>query len=300
MPTYHLKVESEDKGKRLDVYLAKHLPDIPSRTFVKKLIDGGFVSVNDHDVKAHHKISDTEEIKVSFPDRYLEPSDIIPQNIPLDILFEDNYLIVINKPSGMLVHPAQNVYKDTLVNALMHHSQQLSNCNDDPYRPGIVHRLDQETSGVMIVAKDNNTHADLAHQFQAHTIEKQYIALVQGLINFDEGVIDAPIGRHPTHRDKKSVQYDDSAKESITYYKVDKRFANTTRVLLFPKTGRTHQLRVHLSHIGHSILGDVKYGKKNTFSRLALHSQQITFRHPHTKKMMSFRVETPKEFLNVT
>jgi 23S rRNA pseudouridine1911/1915/1917 synthase len=165
-------------------------------------------------------------------------------------------------------------------------------------RPGIVHRLDRETSGLLLVAKDNITHTKLAKQFQRRTIKKRYSALVEGEIEFDEGVIHEPIGRHPLHREKKAVQFDERAKDSKTFYHVIKRNNGVTLVSLCPETGRTHQLRVHMSYLGHPILGDEKYGRKKSFHRLALHAQEIGFHHPKTKQYIKFSLRTPKEFLD--
>ena len=197
----------------------------------------------------------------------------------------------------MLVHPAQGCYTGTLVNALLHYSVQLSRINTD-MRPGIIHRLDKETSGLLLVAKDNITHTKLAKQFQRRLIKKRYIALVEGSIEFDEGVVKVPIGTNPKHKDRRSVQFDEKAKDAETLYRVIKRNHGVTLVALFPETGRTHQLRVHLSYLGHPILGDDKYGTKNNFSRLALHAQGIGFNHPFTKRYVEFFLKPPKEFLD--
>ncbi|MBF0384469.1 MAG: RluA family pseudouridine synthase [Candidatus Omnitrophica bacterium] len=297
MPIQSLKAKAQDKGVRLDVYLASNLNDIPSRNYVKKLIDNGHVKVNEAIVKPHHKMNEGETVIVNIPADFGKPQYISPENIPLDIFFEDEYLIVVNKPIGMIVHPAQGRYDGTLVNALLHHSVNLSDVNSD-IRPGIVHRLDQDTSGLILVAKDNITHAKLAKQFERREIKKKYVALVEGKIEFDEGVIDEPIGMNPTQRDKKAVRYDEAAKEAVTYYKVLQRGRNVTLVSLLLKTGRTHQLRVHMSFIGYPILGDKKYGSKLSFSRLALHAQSIGFVHPATKKFIEFSSKTPPEFLD--
>lgn len=297
MSVHILKVDEDHDHLRLDVFLTQVLPDVPSRTFVKKLIDFGHVRVNETNVKSHHKVTAGDEVHVDIPDDFLTPQYIEPENIPLDIFYEDDHLIVVNKPKGMIVHPAQGCYTGTLVNALLHHSVQLSQINTD-MRPGIVHRLDKETSGLLLVAKDNITHTKLAKQFQRHEIKKRYIALVEGEIEFDEGRIDVPIGRHPNHREKKAVQFHDDAKDSVTFYRVIKRVRGVTLVSLFPKTGRTHQLRVHMSHMKHPILGDDKYGKARSFPRLALHAQSIGFRHPYTKKYLEFCSRPPKEFLS--
>ena len=196
----------------------------------------------------------------------------------------------------MLVHPAQGIYSGTLVNALLFHCRQLSDFNGSS-RPGIVHRLDKETSGLMIAVKDNQTHAQLARQFQKHKVKKQYVALVEGEVEFDEGIIDAPLGRHPVHHDLRDVQYNDAAKNAVTFYRVIKRHKGVTLLSLFPKTGRTHQLRVHMNHIHHPILGDAKYGRKGSFPRLALHARAIGFEHPHWKCFLEFSCRPPREFL---
>src|SRR3989338_9046878 len=198
MSIYALKVEPEHDRERLDVYLTRALPDIPSRSFVQKLLEAGAVLVNKEKVKAHYKVRAGDNIDVDVAQELLDPHPIAPENIPLDIFYEDEFLLVVNKPAGMLVHPAQGIYSGTLVNALLFHCRQLSDLNT-ALRPGIVHRLDKETSGLMLAVKDNQTHAQLARQFQKHKVKKQYIALVEGEVEFDEGIIDAPLGRHSIH-----------------------------------------------------------------------------------------------------
>ena len=292
------KVDEQHDHQRLDVYLTQVLAEAHSRTFIQKLIEYGHVRVNELIVKAHHKVITGDDIHIEIPKNILTPQYVKPENIPLEIFYEDDFLLVVNKPTGMMVHPAQGCYSGTLVNALLHHSVQLSTVNTE-MRPGIVHRLDKETSGLLLVAKDNITHTKLAKQFQRHTIKKQYIALVEGFIEFDEGVVNSPIGRHPTQREKKAVQFTDEARDSETMYRVLKRHNGVTLVALFPKTGRTHQLRVHMAYLGHPILGDSKYGRKTSFSRLALHAQSIGFSHPHTKKFLEFSLKPPKEFLSL-
>ena len=296
MAIHHFKVAVDDRDQRLDIYLTEHFSKAPSRSFIKKLIDHGHVRVNEVIAKAHHKVAPGEDVIVEVPEDFLTPQYIQPENIPLDIFYEDQHLLVINKPSGMLVHPAQNIYKGTLVNALLHYANHLSDVNDS-MRPGIVHRLDQETSGLILVAKDNITHTRLAKQFKRHEVRKQYVALVEGEVEFDEGTVDVPIGRDTKHREKKTVAFDKSAKEAFTRYKVLQRHNDVTLVALFPKTGRTHQLRVHMRYIKHPILGDSKYGKKNSFSRLALHAKSIGFKHPMTKEYVEFSSKVPDEFL---
>ncbi len=296
MSTHVLKVEPPSINQRLDLFLTQNLPDAPSRSFVQKLIESGYVSVNNSIVKSKYKITEGDTISVDVPEEFLAPENIEPENIPLNIFYEDDHLLVINKPIGMLVHPASGCNTGTLVNALLHHCQQLSDFNS-PLRAGIVHRLDKETSGLIIVAKDNTTHAKLARQFQKHTIRKKYLALVEGQIEFDEGMVDVPLGRHEKHHDKKIVSFEESAKEALTYYKVIKRVKGTTLVALFPQTGRTHQLRVHMAYLKHPILGDSKYGKRDNFERLALHAQAIGFIHPFRACYLEFSTKPPKEFL---
>lgn len=292
-----LTIDSENNGLRLDIYLTQHLEDIPSRSFIKKLIDASCIQVNGKVViKPGHKVHTGDKIDVTIPDSFLEPDNLEPENIPLDIFYEDDDLVIINKPIGIVVHPAKGNYTGTLANALKYHFENLSDFNSD-FRPGIVHRLDEETSGLLLVAKDNITHTKLAKQFQRHEIQKRYVALVEGNVEFDEGVIDAPLGRHPKHHEKRDVQYTDEAKEAITYYQVLKRANGATLIALFPQTGRTHQLRVHMAHLGHPILGDSKYGKKSNFPRMALHAQSIGFTHPRTKTYFEFFSKTPPEFL---
>ena len=306
MSTYALKVEPEHDRERLDVYLTQALPDIPSRSFVQKLLEAGSVLVNKKQAKAHYKVHAGDNINVDVAAELLDPHPVSPENIPLDIFYEDEFLLVVNKPAGMLVHPAQGYYSGTLVNALLFHCRQLSDFppKADPppagniaMRPGIVHRLAKEPSGLMLAVKDNQTHAQLARQFQKHKVKKQYIALVEGEVEFDEGIIDAPLGRHSVRHDLRDVQYDDAAKDAVTFYRVIKRHKGVTLVSLFPKTGRTHQLRVHMNHIHHPILGDTKYGRKESFPRLALHAQAIGFEHPHWKCFLEFSCRPPKEFL---
>lgn len=291
-----LKVDCKSEGLRVDIFLTQNLLNNPSRSFVQKLIESGYVTIKEVLVKANHRVSLDEEIEVDCPENFSQPHVIKAKDIPLNIFYEDEWLYVIYKPIGMVVHPAQGHWEDTLVNALLHRAVSLSNVNSE-IRPGIVHRLDQETSGLILIAKDNITHTKLAKQFQRKTVMKKYIALVEGNIGFDEGKINAPIARHKRHHEKKQVSFDEDAKESLTYYKVIKRCEGVTLVHLFPKTGRTHQLRVHMAYLKHPILGDSKYGDKRNFSRLALHAQSIKFVHPATKERVEFSTRPPEEFL---
>jgi 23S rRNA pseudouridine1911/1915/1917 synthase len=298
MSTHVLKVIPEHKDLRLDVYVTQSLPEIvPSRNFVKKLIENGHVRVNEGIAKAHTPMVVGDVVAIDIPANFQMPNYIEAEDIPLNIFYEDDYLLIINKVSGMIVHPAAGRFQGTLVNALKFLSVDLSDVNSE-MRPGIIHRLDEETSGLLVVGKDNITHTKLAKQFQRHEIFKKYIALVEGEMEFEEGIVDVPIGRHPRHRDKMDVRFDDAAKESLTKYKVLKRSRGVTLVALYPKTGRTHQLRVHMRYLKHPILGDAKYGRRQTFPRLALHAQALGFKHPHLGQWIEFSCRPPQEFLD--
>lgn len=296
MLIHSLEVDKENENLRTDVFLKKNLPEISSRSFIQRLIESGNVLVNSHKVKAHHKVCCGDKVEITIVEQ--KQQDILPENIPIDIFYEDADILVINKSVGIVVHPGAGQHSGTLVNALLHHCKELSNINDI-VRPGIVHRLDKETSGLLLVAKNNTAHVKLARQFERRLIKKCYIALVQGKVEFDEGVVDVPIGRHPRHREKKAVVFSE-ARESKTIYRVIKRFRNSSLVALYPKTGRTHQLRVHMAYLKHPILGDSKYGKSSSFSRLALHAQSIGFKHPRTLTFMEFCTKIPQNFKEET
>lgn len=293
-----LAVDDEHNQIRLDVFLTKIIKDIPSRTFIQRLIEEGKVEVNGKPIlKPHFKVSTGDKIVATISQEDF-PGNLEPEHIPLDIFYEDDDLVVINKPVGMTVHPAAGKYSGTLVNALLYHfhHQNLSDRNG-PLRPGIVHRLDRETSGLIIVAKNNVAHARLARQFEKRTVQKRYVALVKGVVEFDQGKVDAPIGDHDHYHDQKKISYEEDSRPAVTLYEVLKRFENITFIALYPQTGRTHQLRLHMKHLGHPILGDEKYGQKNSFRRLALHAQAIGFIHPTTKHHMEFCTRMPVEFL---
>ncbi len=285
MEKFSLKAEEDSRGFRLDVYLVKALPEKYSRSFVQRLILSGNVLVNAKIAKPHHKIVPGDEVCVDLVQE--ENTNLKPENIPLEIVYEDEDLLVINKPVGMVVHPAPGNYSGTLVNALLYHCKSLSSVNHS-LRPGIVHRLDKDTSGLMLAAKNNLSHSALAKQFLQHKIKRRYIALVKGVVQFDEGVVDLPLGRHPREREKISVSFHKS-REAKTFYRVLKRFKDTTLLELTPHTGRTHQLRVHLAYLGHPILGDVKYGDKNSFNRLCLHAEYLGFIHPRSGQFLEFK-----------
>ena len=298
MKEFTLKVAVQDSGMRLDLYMLRfsQLHNLGlSRNFIQKLIRQKRIVLAGKTPNPHYKIKVGQVFKLQIPD---QPSLMIaPEDIPLDICFEDEDVLVVNKPTGMVVHPGAGNYQGTLVNSLLFHCKNLSSVN--PQRPGIVHRLDKDTSGLIVIAKNNFSHYRLSRQFAKHSILRQYVALVKGRVEFDEDVIELPIGRHPRQREKMSVNFIKKYKYAKTRYQVVKRSQNITLLRLTPFTGRTHQLRVHLSFIGHPILGDKKYGRNAEFSRLALHADRIGFIHPRTDKFIEFKTTIPNEFLRV-
>jgi len=283
-------ITPEFSNVRLDVFLRSQEPDF-SRTYIKDIILSKKITVNGEPVKPHYKLKNGDEVcwqKLVAQDTTLKKEDI-----PLNIIYEDKDILVLDKPSGLVVHPGAGNKTHTLANALLFHTEDLSNLSPD--RPGIVHRLDKDTSGVMVVAKNNAAHINLTKQFKKHSIERCYVALVEGRIEFDEGAIDVPLKRHSIDRKKMSVSFADESKDAHTIYKVLKRYADKTAVALFPQTGRTHQLRVHLNYLGHPILGDLTYGLRKNFPRLALHAKTLGFFHPATNNFVKFESPLPKE-----
>ena len=294
---YTFTADELHKGLRLDLFIGKNLSAI-SRSHIQKLIETGHVTVNRKLVKANYKIQAEDHIAITMPEA--QPIEILPEKIPLDILYEDNDVIVVNKPRGMVVHPAAGNYTGTLVNALLEHCRDLSGING-AIRPGIVHRLDKDTSGVMIAVKNDHAHVSLAAQIKAHTASRRYTAIVYGNIIESQGVINAPIGRHSVDRKKMAVTFVHS-REAITNFKVMERFGNYTLVECKLMTGRTHQIRVHMAHIGHPVVGDPKYGsgRKNfAIEGQALHSTELTFTHPTTGVIMSFKAPLPKDMQDI-
>ena len=264
-----------------------------SRTNIQKLIHEGKVFLNSKIInKPHHRLNPDDALQVFLPEK--EVTEFLPEQISLDIVYEDKDVLVINKQVGLVVHPAPGNREHTLVNALLGRPTELSDINKN--RPGIVHRLDKETSGLLVIAKNNASHIKLVKQFAQHSIQRKYIALVSGRVEFDEDVIEAPLGRHPLKRKNMAVSFTQNSKYAKTFYKTLKRSGDFSFLELKPFTGRTHQLRVHLAYLGHPILGDSKYGKVNSFSRLALHAKEIGFLHPTTGKLMHFTSKVPLEF----
>ncbi len=305
MTTPNLKAESEDKGKRLDLFLSEKFPK-RTRSFLKNLISEGQVSISEIVItKAGYKIKGDEILFVKFPEK--PPETLAPEDIALDIVYEDDFLVVVNKPAHMAVHPGAGRSTGTLVAALLHHTGRLAPTGS-PLRPGIVHRLDMGTTGVMVVAKDDPTFTDLARQFKEHTTERRYHALVWGRLKENRGTIDLPIGRCSTDR-KKISAVSRSTREAVTHYKVIKRYNFFTLVELKLETGRTHQVRVHMDSIGHPVVGDPLYGKRKIPSatpkpiadrikglkRQLLHALSLGFRHPETNEELRFTSPYPDD-----
>jgi 23S rRNA pseudouridine1911/1915/1917 synthase len=290
--TRHFEVVPEDKGKRLDKFLVENLSHDFSRVFLQKLIADGHILVNGKIAKANHKIRAGESIDVKIP-KAVE-SKIIPEKIKLNIVYEDKDIVVVNKPVGMVVHPAPGSKSKTLVNALLAHCKNLSGIGG-VMKPGIVHRIDKDVSGLLVVAKNDRAHRCLAEQFKDKTASRVYYAIVKGVVQLDNGIIDLPIGRSDRDRKKMAVTFERS-KDALTRYKVLDRFENASLLEITLGTGRTHQIRVHLAYIGHPILGDVKYGATRAgLKRIALHAKTLGLIHPKTEKYMQFKTELPRE-----
>ena len=283
-----IKVE-ENINARLDTYLSEKLE--LSRSKVQKLVKENLVTVNGKNVNSSYQVKLNDEIEVNDDLNY--EMNVEPENIPLDIIYEDDDLLVINKESGMVVHPAPGHYKGTLVNALLYRFNLTSG---EKMRPGIVHRLDKDTSGLMLVAKNEWTHEKLSDMIANKEVERHYLAIVNGLIKHDTGTIDAPIGRDINNRQQMAVT-DVNAKDAITHFKVLKQYKQNTLLECILETGRTHQIRVHLAYIGYPVNNDPTYCKKKAteFGQM-LHSKSIKFNHPRTGKEIYFEVEPPKEF----
>lgn len=296
MEQHVLLVTQEHSGDRVDVFLTAQ-GIVPSRTAAQKLIKSGHVKVGGADVKASYQVKEGDQVDVSIPED--SPLEVLPEQIPLDIIYEDHDILVVNKARGMVVHPAPGNFSGTLVNALLHHSLELSGIGGE-YRPGIVHRLDKDTSGLLIVAKNDVSHVKLAAQLKARQIVREYVAIVCGRLKTASGTIDAPIGRHPVDRKKMAVV--DGGRSAISHYKVLQHFPGFTYVLVRLETGRTHQIRVHMAHIGHPVLGDEKYGgivKQIPFDGHALHAKGLAFKHPRTGEVMEFTADVPEDMLKV-
>lgn len=296
MEEYNIDASEEWIDKRIDKMLSEYFADY-SRSFLKKLFDDGLITVNNKSVKPSYKVKSADMIDISVPDPV--NIDIAPENIPLDIIYEDDDIILVNKPKGMVVHPAPGHYGGTLVNGLMYHfGDSLSGINGE-FRPGIVHRIDMDTTGVLVVCKNDSAHRSLSEQLHEHSITRKYYAIVHGNIQQNEGTVDAPIGRSPRDRKKMAVNTR-NGRRAVTHYRVLERFGGRyTYIECQLETGRTHQIRVHMASIGHPILGDDVYGPKKCHFKLqgqTLHAGVLGFIHPSTGEYIEFKADLPEYF----
>lgn len=293
-------VDENDKKKRLDKFLQEKDLNI-TRSYIKTLIEEGYIKVNEEKVKSGYSLKKDDVVDITIKED--ETSDINPENIPVDIVYEDDDIIIVNKPKGMVVHPANGNYTGTLVNALMYsHKDKLSSINGS-IRPGIVHRIDKDTSGILVVAKNDEAHKKLSSIFKVHDIKREYIALVKGIVKEDRLDINLPIGRSAKDRKKMAVTNKNS-REAITHIEVLERFysSNVTLVKATLETGRTHQIRVHMSYMHHPIVGDEVYGKKDPKFKVTgqmLHAKLLGFKHPTTNEYVEFESEIPEYFKDI-
>ena len=295
---HEIDVLESQSGIRIDKFLSEEFSEL-SRSYIQKLIKEELVTVNGKIIKSNYKLNENDVVTVNQPE--LKEPDIVAENIPLDILYEDSDLLIINKPKGMVVHPSAGHYNGTLVNALMYYCKgDLSGING-VMRPGIVHRIDMDTTGSLLVCKNDFSHQNVAEQLKEHSIKRIYHAIVHGVIKEDEGTIDAPIGRHPIERKKMSINHK-NGKEAITHYKVIQRFKNYTYIQCQLETGRTHQIRVHMASVKHPLLGDTIYGPAKCPFKLqgqSLHAKIIGINHPRTGVYLEADAPLPKYFLSL-
>jgi len=292
-----IEIIADEDGVRIDLYLSQQLNHL-SRSYIQKLISEEAIILNDKTLTSKKvKVVAGDVIVILFPEP--ERLNIKAESIPLEIVFEDDDLIVVNKPQGMVVHPAPGHYTGTLVNALMYNVDRLSNINGT-IRPGIVHRIDKDTSGLLMVAKNNSAHAFLAEQLKDKTAQREYYAIVNGVVKEENGTVNAPLGRHPT--DRKRIAIVSDGRHAVTHFSVVERFKYHTLLKLQLETGRTHQIRVHMASLGHAILGDPVYGVKQEKIKhdgQALHAKTLGFTHPTSKAWLSFDSELPYYFENL-
>ena len=301
--TDNFVIDESQPGGRLDVFLREKFPAV-SRGALQRLIEQGHIRVNGQVVKPTHTPRAGEQVEVHWPEA--QPAEALPEEIPLDILFEDESLLVVNKPPGLVVHPAAGHEEHTLVNALLHHCRGSLSGIGGVARPGIVHRLDKETSGCLVVAKNDETHLALAKQFEDRTVEKLYDAIVLGILERDTGEIRASIARHPSHRKRMAVLESSNSRFAHTSYRVIERLVHATHAEAEIHTGRTHQIRVHFQFIGHPVVGDATYGQKAnkrfaestgyTAPRVLLHARKLSFVHPRTGRKVKFTAPLPEDF----
>lgn len=290
-------VSEEEEGDRLDVYLSNQLGDM-SRSYVQKIIKDQKVKINSKVEKSKYLVKESDEIEVEIPaPKVLE---VIPQDIPIDIVYEDKDFLIVNKKQGMVVHPAPGNYENTLVNAVLYHCEDKLSSINGIIRPGIVHRIDKDTSGLLMIAKNNNSHNFLAEQLKDHSITREYEFICHGVVKEDKITVDKPIGRNPKDRLKMAVVKD--GKRAVTHFEVIERFENFTHVRATLETGRTHQIRIHSLYINHPLLGDPLYGPKNSKFKLdgqTLHARKLGFIHPTTKEYVEFNSELPDYFQDI-
>ena len=299
MEILNYQVSDGQSGIRIDRYLSEMNEEL-SRSYIQKLLKEQKITVNGSAVKANYKVQEGDEISVAVPD--IKEPDILPEDIPLDILYEDDDVLIVNKPKGMVVHPSAGHTSGTLVNAIMFHCKDNLSGINGVLRPGIVHRIDKDTTGALLVCKNDNAHRNLAEQLKEHSIRRRYRAIVAGVLKEDEGTIEGPIGRHPIDRKKMAVN-EKNGKPAITHYKVLERFGNYTYMQFQLETGRTHQIRVHMASIGHPLLGDTLYSSgRSPFKHLqgqTLHAKTIGFVHPKSGEYMEFSAPLPEYFDNL-
>lgn len=297
METIRIEIEEQNIGKRIDAFITEHIEG-QSRSYIQKLIEQQSVLVNGEGTKSNYKLRKNDLVEVVIPDPV--PLEVEAEDIELNVVYEDEDLIVINKPQGMVVHPAHGNYTGTIVNALLSHCDNLSGING-VMRPGIVHRIDKDTSGIIVIAKNNEAHVSLSEQLKEHSITRCYNALVEGRLKQDSGTIETMIGRNPKERKEMAV-VERNGKRAVTHYKVLDRFENHTLVEARLETGRTHQIRVHMAYIGHPIVGDPVYGyKKQRFDTAGqlLHARILGFVHPRTGEYMEFEAPLPEYFQDI-
>lgn len=288
-------VDDTQAGERIDKFLCANISSL-TRSAVQKVIDSGTVTVGGIAVTKNYKVRTGDKIAVQMPQN--RELDVEPQNIPLDIRYEDDDLLVVNKPKGMVVHPAPGNPDGTLVNALLYHCKGSLSGINGVIRPGIVHRIDKDTSGLLIVAKTDFAHLSLAEQIAAHSFSREYQTVVYGRMNTESGTVDAPIGRHPTDRKKMAVTQKNS-KHAVTHFFVETQYRDFTHLRVQLETGRTHQIRVHMAYIGHPVAGDPVYGPKKVITSLGgqcLHAGHIGFKHPRTRQIIEINSELPEYF----
>ena len=287
----------EEEGDRLDVYLSSQLGDM-SRSYIQKIIKDKKVKVNGKEEKAKYLVKEDDEIKIEIPAPKL--LEVVPQDIPIDIVYEDDDVLIVNKPQDMVVHPAPGNYEGTLVNAILYHCKDKLSSINGVIRPGIVHRIDKDTSGLLMIAKNNNAHNSLAEQLKDHSITREYEFICHGVVKEDKITVNKPIGRNPKDRLKMAVVND--GKHAVTHFEVIERYDNFTHMKARLETGRTHQIRVHALSINHPLLGDPIYGPKNTKFNLkgqTLHARKIGFIHPTTNEYIEFNSDLPEYFTNI-